>query len=146
LTSRRYSAIVGGLLYGFLTIWMHAVEWFAALASMALGLAILAVQGTRRDDNGAALDAAWRAAPAGPAAGLGSIHPDRILFQRSGQSRVNAPAADRPSGNEPGNPLIPSESQPLAVPSVRSAFPSFTAQWPDDLHDGVSVVSRSPSA
>jgi hypothetical protein len=30
---RRYSAIVGGLLYGFLTIWMHAVEWFAALAS-----------------------------------------------------------------------------------------------------------------
>jgi hypothetical protein len=60
--SRLYSAIVGGLLYGFLTIWMHAVEWFAALASMALGLAILAVVGTCSDDNGAALDAAWRAA------------------------------------------------------------------------------------
>ena len=55
------SAIVGGLLYGFLTIWMHGAEWFAALASMALGLAILAVVGTRGDDNGAALDAAWRA-------------------------------------------------------------------------------------
>jgi len=56
------SAIVGGLLYGFLTIWMHGVEWFSALASMALGLAILAVVGTRGDDDGAALDAAWRAA------------------------------------------------------------------------------------
>ena len=56
------SAIVGGLLYGFLTIWMHGAEWFAALASMALGLAILAVVGTRGDDNGAAIDAAWRAA------------------------------------------------------------------------------------
>jgi len=56
------SAIVAGLLYGFLTIWMHGVEWFAALASLTLGLAILAVVGTRSDDNGAAIDAAWRAA------------------------------------------------------------------------------------
>ena len=55
-------AIVGGLLYGFLIIWLHAVEWLAAPASLSLGLAILAVEGTRRDDNGAALDAAWRAA------------------------------------------------------------------------------------
>ena len=55
-------AILGAILYGFLTIWMHAVEWLAAPASLALGLAILAVEGTRRDDNGAALDAAWRAA------------------------------------------------------------------------------------
>ena len=55
-------AIVGAILYGFLTIWMHAVEWLAAPASMSLGLAILAVVGTRSDDNGAALDAAWRAA------------------------------------------------------------------------------------
>jgi GNAT superfamily N-acetyltransferase len=38
------------------------MQVFAALASMALGLAILAVVGTCSDDNGAALDAAWRAA------------------------------------------------------------------------------------
>ena len=87
--SRLYSAIVGCLLYGFLTIWMHAVEWFAAPASMALGLAILAVVGTRRDDKGAALDAAWRAA----APDLPPVS-DRVALEQA-QTHIPGPSRSR---------------------------------------------------
>jgi hypothetical protein len=43
-------AIIGGLLYGFLIVWLHAVEWLAAPAALTLGFAILAMVGTRRND------------------------------------------------------------------------------------------------
>jgi hypothetical protein len=56
--------IIGGLVYCFLIIWLHAIEGLAALSSLALGLAILAVVGTRAGDKAAMDDAAWRdAAP-----------------------------------------------------------------------------------
>ena len=82
-------AILGGILYGFLVIWLHAVEWLAAPASLALGLAILAVEGTRRDDNGAALDAAWRAA----APDLPPVL-DRIAMEQA-QIRIPGPSMPR---------------------------------------------------
>ena len=84
-------AILGAILYGFLTIWMHAVEWLAAPASLALGLAILAVEGTRRDDNGAALDAAWRAA----APDLPPVL-DRIAME---QAQIRIPGPSKPRGH-----------------------------------------------
>jgi hypothetical protein len=55
-------AILGGILYAFLTYWLHAIDWLAAISSVSLGLAVLAVVGTRRDYKGDAFDAAWRAA------------------------------------------------------------------------------------
>jgi|ERR1035437_1041654 hypothetical protein len=55
-------AIVGGLLYGFLIVWMHAIDWLAIASSLTLALAVMAVVGTSSDDQGTASDVAWRAA------------------------------------------------------------------------------------
>ena len=82
-------AIIGGLLYGFLIIWLHAIEWLAAPACLGLGLAILAVVGTRRDDKGAALDAAWRAA----APDLPPVS-DRVALEQA-QTHIPGPSRSR---------------------------------------------------
>jgi len=80
-------AIIGGLLYGFLIVWLHAVEWLAAPAALTLGFAILAMVGTRRNDRGAAQDAAWRAA----APDLPPVS-DRAILDRAPIRRLGRPA------------------------------------------------------
>jgi hypothetical protein len=81
-------AIVGGLLYGLLVISLHAIDWLAAIASVSLGLAILAVVGTGRDERGAASDAAWSAAaPDLPPAS------DRAAME---QAQIHVPSPPQP--------------------------------------------------
>ena len=83
-------AIVGGLLYAFLSMWMHAIDWLAIVSSLTLGLAVMAVVGTGRDDVGVASDAAWRAA----APDLPPVV-DRIAMERA-QAHLPAPTKPRP--------------------------------------------------
>jgi len=83
-------AIVGVLLFAFLTMWMHAIDWLAAISSMALALAIMAVVGTGRDERGIAADAAWRAA----APDLPPVM-DRIGMERR-QAHLPGPPRPRP--------------------------------------------------
>ena len=83
-------AIVGVLLFAFLTMWMHAIDWLAIVSSLTLGLAVMAVVGTGRDDMGVASDAAWRAA----APDLPPVV-DRIAMERA-QAHLPAPTKPRP--------------------------------------------------
>ena len=83
-------AIVGGVLFGFLILWMHAVQLLAAISSVCLGLAIMAVVGTGRDERGLAADAAWRAA----APDLSPVS-DRVAMERS-QAHLPGPPKPRP--------------------------------------------------
>ncbi|HEX7430939.1 MAG TPA: hypothetical protein VF293_01995 [Candidatus Limnocylindrales bacterium] len=82
-------AIVGGLLYGFLVVWMRAIDWLAVVSSLSLGLAVMAVVGTGRDDQGAASDAAWRAA----APDLPPVV-DRVTMEQA-QARIPGPSEPR---------------------------------------------------
>lgn len=79
-------AIVGGLLYAFLILWMHAIDWLAVISSVSLGLSVMAVVGTGRDDAGVAADAAWRAASP-------DLPPvvDRVAMEQA-QARIPGPS------------------------------------------------------
>jgi hypothetical protein len=83
-------AIVGGLLCGFLIVWMHAVELLAVISGVCLGLAIMAVVGTGRDERGLVADAAWRAA----APDLSPVS-DRAAMERA-QAHLPGPPKPRP--------------------------------------------------
>jgi hypothetical protein len=85
-------AIVGALLYFFLTLWMHAIDWLAAISALGLGLSVMAVVGTGRDEQGIAADLAWRAA----APDLPPVM-DRVNMER-GQAHLPSPPKPRHPG------------------------------------------------
>jgi hypothetical protein len=95
-------AIVGGLLYGFLIMWMHAIDWLAAISSVALALAIMAVVGTGRDERGIAADAAWRAAAPDLPPVMDRVAIERAQVHLPGPRKPGRPAAaDRQTGTGP---------------------------------------------
>ena len=57
-----YGVTTGGASFVFLTLWMRGNMPFDALISVIIGVAIVSVVGTGKDERNVSADAAWQAA------------------------------------------------------------------------------------